>query len=691
VPEAPTDELADLNGLWPARHLTLVLNEARPSDEMLELLGAFKPGAVVVDPGLVQDPASMAELATVLKRAVGRAGLPLIIAADSGTPNPLAEGPPPAYFSLGAVGDAGTVTEAAAAYGAAARARGFEVVMAPWTSLAAAGQAKPETTWTADPAQSANLVLAYIDGAQSEGVLPIALAFPGMGMAVPGAAGMHNVAEQELRLIASHMVPLREAAAGGVPGIFVTHTSVPVLDKRFPERPATLSPTLIGGIVRGKWNYGGVVVADDLTTLAAALNRPVEELFVEALVAGCDTVLLSNADRTTLRRICSAMLALSGAGGIDTAALDASKKRLDQWQESLAAFAERAKQPAPMQQPERTELLRHTVQTGETLISIARQYSVKVSDLKAWNSLLDSQLSPGQKLNVYLEQRDAPGAEFAPAPDAQQQVLESIAEGTAAPLAEEATPEAPQPEPAEVNEEEKKEEPKRDEPKPEEKKKDKKETESKKAKEEEKPKEEKKEEAPPAEAPAEPAPAPVPAPVPVPVPAPEATAPPVATETPAPAEAAPAAPLVPLEAETPAPEATAPPAEPVSMPTPEPAPAPELKMGKYHVWNEGDSLETVATAHGVTVEQLKDWNLFDVAPPTNGMEVVVVGPKGGEKKSTPAANGAGGSHTVKSGETLHRIAIQHNTTKDELVKINGLERADLIWVGQKLKVPQPAQ
>src|SRR5262245_55541087 len=39
VPEASTDELADVNGLWPARHLVFVLDEPKPSAETLELLG----------------------------------------------------------------------------------------------------------------------------------------------------------------------------------------------------------------------------------------------------------------------------------------------------------------------------------------------------------------------------------------------------------------------------------------------------------------------------------------------------------------------------------------------------------------------------------------------------------------------------------------------------------------------------
>jgi LysM repeat protein len=664
VPEATTDELADLNGLWPARHLVLTIDEARPSDETLELLGAFKPGAVRIRTDLIADPASMRELTTVLKRAVGRNGLPLILAADSGNPNPLADGPPPAYFSLGAVGDPSTVTAAGASFATAARARGFEGIFAPWTSLVAAGQAAPTTTWTADPAQSASLVLAYIDGVQSEGLLPLAMAFPGMGLAQPGAPGTYSIAEQELRLIASHMVPLREAAAGGVPGILVTHTNVPVLDKRFPDRPASLSPTLLGGIVRGKWRYEGVLIADDLAPLAAAQNKPVEELFVQALAAGCDAVVLSGADRTTMRRICAALVALADAGGLDPTALDTSKRRLGQWQDTLAAYEQRAKQAVPAVQPEQTELLRHTVQPGETLIGVARQYNVRVSDIKSWNGLADSMLAAGQKLNIYLDKAESAPVS-APAPDAQEEALEAIS----APVEPEAVSAAPEPEPAKEVPAEKAEDKKEEKAKAEEKK----EAEKKKAEDKAKV-EEKKEEAKPEPA----APIEVPTPEPVPSPVPEAAAAPVD-------QAPPASPLVPVDtAATPEP---APAMEATEAAPAPPAPAP-LKDGKFHVWQEGDNLDVIATQYGVTVDQLKEWNLLNVAPPTNGMDLVVVAPPGAEKKS--AAEGGDKpttTHTVKTGETLHRIAIQYGASKEALVKLNNLERADLIWVGQKLKVP----
>ena len=49
----------------------------------------------------------------------------------------------------------------------------------------------------------------------------------------------------------------------------------------------------------------------------------------------------------------------------------------------------------------------HTVQQGQTLFSIARQYEVSVDDLKTWNNLQSNELSIGQTLFVAAPERNA--------------------------------------------------------------------------------------------------------------------------------------------------------------------------------------------------------------------------------------------------------------------------------------------
>ena len=44
------------------------------------------------------------------------------------------------------------------------------------------------------------------------------------------------------------------------------------------------------------------------------------------------------------------------------------------------------------------------------------------------------------------------------------------------------------------------------------------------------------------------------------------------------------------------------------------------------------------------------------------------------------------TYTVKSGDTLSKIAKDNNTTVEKLVKINNIENANLIYTGQVIKL-----
>jgi NlpC/P60 family/LysM domain len=53
----------------------------------------------------------------------------------------------------------------------------------------------------------------------------------------------------------------------------------------------------------------------------------------------------------------------------------------------------------------------------------------------------------------------------------------------------------------------------------------------------------------------------------------------------------------------------------------------------------------------------------------------------------PVPVGGGGTYVVVAGDTLSRIASRTGTTVDQLVQANGIKNANLIFVGQVLKLP----
>ncbi len=109
--------------------------------------------------------------------------------------------------------------------------------------------------------------------------------------------------------------------------------------------------------------------------------------------------------------------------------------------------------------------------------------------------------------------------------------------------------------------------------------------------------------------------------------------------------------------------------------------------GWYRV-RQGDTLEKIARRNGTTVKRLCQLNGISqnkVLHPGDRLKV-----SGSASASTPAktsgGNTAGATYTVRSGDTLYKIAKAHGTTVKRLCHLNGISENAKLRVGQKLKV-----
>lgn len=118
--------------------------------------------------------------------------------------------------------------------------------------------------------------------------------------------------------------------------------------------------------------------------------------------------------------------------------------------------------------------------------------------------------------------------------------------------------------------------------------------------------------------------------------------------------------------------------------------------GTYRVVS-GDTMSAIASRHGMSLSALLNMNHMQAS------QIIYVGQtikvSGGQSANTPAPapvqNNSSqntnkptvtGSYTVKSGDTLYRIASQTGTPINTLLSVNGLRLTSIIYPGQVLKL-----
>jgi LysM repeat protein len=124
-----------------------------------------------------------------------------------------------------------------------------------------------------------------------------------------------------------------------------------------------------------------------------------------------------------------------------------------------------------------------------------------------------------------------------------------------------------------------------------------------------------------------------------------------------------------------------------------------------YVVKPGDTLRSIAAANGTTIGAIVRANNLtnaDVIYPGQRLMIPVRG--GAAPNPTPIApkpapapsaanSNAGGNvyHTVALGDTLEKIGRAHGVTAAAIIAANGITNPDLIWVGQKLRIPGATQ
>jgi len=318
-----------------------------PSD-VKKLIAAFDVGGVIYFARNAAEPAQVRELSREVSSLAREWPLWISVDQEGGRVarlrRPFTEWPP--MMTLGRSGDPALAEAFATALAAELRAVGVNLDYTPVLDIhtnsknPVIGDRALGTTAEVVAAFGAALIRTLHDA----GIVACGKHFPGHGdTSTDSHFELPLVEHPPDRLEAVEYVPFRAGIDAGLAAIMTAHVLVPSLDA---DRPATLSPKIVQGVLKGALGFGGMVFSDDMGMNALAAQWPLPEATVAALQAGVDVVLLCNSTQDQQVEAFEAIIHALESGALPEARVEDALAR--QWRAKTRFAAALSAAPAPL-------------------------------------------------------------------------------------------------------------------------------------------------------------------------------------------------------------------------------------------------------------------------------------------------------------------------------------------------------
>jgi len=289
----------------------------------------YQPGGIILFSRNLVNPTQIAHLTNDLQTLAG--DIPLLIGIDqeggrvSRLPSGFTIFPPAA--TVAQQGSTELAYQAAAVTAKELRAVGINMNMAPVLDIHT-NPSNPiigDRAFGTEPEQVCLMGAATIAGLHDHRVLACGKHFPGHGdtnadshVELPVVhATRERLEEVELR-------PFQYAIDHGLRAMMTAHVHYPALDL---TNPATLSPTILSGMLRQQMGFSGVILSDDLEMRAILDHSKVSDAAVRSLQAGVDMLLVCKTlalETETLEAVRRAIVSQE----LDATSLEASLTRI---------------------------------------------------------------------------------------------------------------------------------------------------------------------------------------------------------------------------------------------------------------------------------------------------------------------------------------------------------------------------
>ncbi len=165
--------------------------------------------------------------------------------------------------------------------------------------------------------------LSFAKGLSSTGVIPVYKHFPGHGdTSEDSHYTLPVITKTKEELLNLELIPFKKAIEEGAEVIMIGHLAVPSITE--DNTPASLSKTLITDFLKDELGYKGLVITDALNMGALTNEYSKKEIYVNAINAGVDILLMPSPSKEAVKIIKEAVV----NGEISEEAINNSVKKI---------------------------------------------------------------------------------------------------------------------------------------------------------------------------------------------------------------------------------------------------------------------------------------------------------------------------------------------------------------------------
>lgn len=276
-------------------------------DELLKKLNSIKPGGFIL---FSENITTYNSTKNYVKKVQKTADIPMIIAIDqeggkvqrlSSLTKPKATDIPD-MLSLGATNNTELAKDVGRVMAEELLTIGVNVVFSPVLDIAGKNSYMGNRCFSDNPETVSKMAISFASGLEQNKMVATYKHFPGHGDTQTDSHSELPVINKSIKALNNHeFIPFKNAINNGAKIIMVGHIALPKVTGN--KIPASLSKTVVTDILKNELGYEGLIVTDALDMGAITENYTQDEMYVMAVEAGCDLLLMPKSPKTAISTI----------------------------------------------------------------------------------------------------------------------------------------------------------------------------------------------------------------------------------------------------------------------------------------------------------------------------------------------------------------------------------------------------